>query len=79
MHSTVEPKDLCAEMKRPKMSNGEEGTVLDAGATLEMINPGQPNVPIGTPPKITSGFPIKQWSKSSETPPECSPWVIRPR
>ena len=42
------------------------------------VNSGQPNVYKLTPPKNASGFPIKQWSQSSETPPGYIPGEFDP-
>ena len=38
-------------------------------AMVISINPGQPLVHIGSPTKNASGFPIKQWYNSRESPP----------
>ena len=61
---------------------GNNGLTFFVNSDLNLIryiDPGPPNLHFRTPPKNASGFPIRQWSKKSETPPGYSPWVIRPR
>ena len=73
-HWVVHQKVLKVSRKKrhPKVKG------IKAQGATKGINPGQPLVHIGSPPKRMSGFPIKHWSKISETPPGYYPWVIRP-
>ena len=71
IYSDSEERDLESE-------NGQESKV-NGSDPLNFVNPDQPLGHFRAPPKNASGFPIKQWSKSSESPPRYSPWVIRPR